>query len=163
MEKSRIKIFYADKVLETTDLQIETSVEDDGFKDNYNGWNYPRMKESWKIECYGLVSDISDEMKDVFGKTPMEISTSIIQAPGKMPRKMKKGYKTDPNQKTKWGQKANNYINRRTYHAQHATLEMVNNKLGIVECQLKFDKMKRGCDSVIFNGHSLRNMEFRTK
>lgn len=80
----------------------------------------PLSEKSWDIECNGLVSDnVADLLP------PMnDISLEITQQPGKMPRKMKKAYKSDHDHKTKWGRKVQNYLKRNTFLQEHAKMRI---------------------------------------
>ena len=78
--------------------------------------------------------------------TPREIAITIAEEPGKMPRKMKKAYRSTHQRETKWKRKAENYIKRKTYHAQHATIEITGNDWQTVSAEVRFDRLDRECD-----------------
>lgn len=116
------------------------SVKDD------DTWTPSHIERSWDIECSGLVAPDNDKLDNIFGKTPQEIAITIAEEPGKMPRKMKKAYRSTNRRETKWKRKADNYIKRKTYHAQHATIETTGNDGQTVSAEVRFDRLDRECD-----------------
>lgn len=109
-------------------------------------WRPTNIERSWNIKCSGLVAPDDDQLDSIFGKTPQEIAVTIAQEPVKMPRKMKKAYRSTHRRETKWKRKAENYIKRKTYHAQHATIEMTENNGHTVSGEVRFDRLDRVCD-----------------
>ena len=97
--------------------------------------------------CLVLITYVGyDKLDNIFGKTPSEIAITIAEEPGKMPRKMKKAYRSAHRRETKWKRKAENYIKRKTYHAQHATIEVTGNDGQTVSAEMRFDRLNRECD-----------------
>lgn len=145
-----IKIMVAGQVVGLSqDAQLTISEETDlgSVKDCCDGtWRPSRIERSWDIECSGLVAPDDDKLDNIFGKTPSEIEITIAEEPGKMPRKMKKAYRSTHRRETKWKRKADNYIKRKTYHAQHATIEVTGNDGQTVSGEVRFDRLNRECD-----------------
>ena len=71
---------------------------------------------------------------------------TIAEEPGKMPRKMKKAYRSTHRRETKWKRKVENYIKRKTYHARQATIEVTGNDGQTVSAEVRFDRLDRECD-----------------
>ena len=144
-----IKIMVAGQVVGLSqDTQLTISEETDlgSVKDCCDDtWRPSHIERSWDIECSGHVTP-DDKLDSIFGKTPSEIAITIAKEPGKMPRKMKKAYRSTHRRETKWKRKANNYIKRKTYHAQHATMEVTGNDGQTVSCEIRFDRLDRECD-----------------
>ena len=145
-----IKIMVAGQVVGLSqDAQLTISEETglgsakDCFDDT---WRPSRIERSWDIECSGMVAPDDDKLDNIFGKTPSEIAITIAEEPGKMPRKMKKAYRSTHRRETKWKRKADNYIKRKTYHAQHAAIETTGNDGQTVSAEVRFDRLDRECD-----------------
>jgi hypothetical protein len=117
-------------------------------------WRPSHIEKTWDIECSGLVAPDDDKLDNIFGKTPQEIAITFAQEPGKMPRKMKKAYRAAHQRETKWKRKAENYIKRKTYHAQHATIETTGNDGQTVSAEVRFDRLNRECD--MYGNQTLR-------
>ena len=145
-----IKIMVAGQVVGLSkDAQLTISEETDlGSAKDCCGdtWRPSHIERSWDIECSGLVAPDNDKLDNIFGKTPSEIAITIAEEPGKMPRKMKKAYRSTHRRETKWKRKADNYIKRKTYHAQHATIETTGNDGQTVSAEVRFDRLYRESD-----------------
>lgn len=145
-----IKIMVAGQVVDLskdTQLTISEEIDLGSVKDCCDDtWRPSHIERSWDIECSGHVTPDDDKLDSIFGKTPSEIAITIAEEPGKMPRKMKKAYRSTHRRETKWKRKAKNYIKRKTYHAQHATIEVTGNDGQTVSGVVKFDRLDRECD-----------------
>lgn len=147
----RFKIMVGGQIVGVSkDAQLTISEETDlgSTKDCCDDtWRPSHIERSWDIECSGLIDPNEDDQLDsIFGKTPQEIAVTIAQEPGKMPRKMKKAYRSTHRRETKWKRKADNYIKRKTYHAQHATIKVTGNNGQTVSGEVGFDRLDRVCD-----------------
>jgi hypothetical protein len=81
-------------------------------------WRTPVTEKSWDIECQAVVSGdaISNALKDMSGK----VDVTIERKPShRLPRKMKKAYRSDYRRNTKWIRKVRNYIMRNMCNAIH--------------------------------------------
>ena len=143
-----IKIMVAGQVIAVPqDVQITRNEELDLGKDCCDDtWRPSHIERSWDVECSGRIDIEDDKLDSIFGKTPQEIAVAISQEPGKMPRKMKKAHRSTNRRETKWKRKAENYIKRKTYHAQHATIEATGNDGQIVSAEVRFNRLDRVCD-----------------
>jgi hypothetical protein len=149
-ENAGIKIMVGGQVIgvsEGAQLIISENTDLGSVKDCCEDtWRPSHIERSWDVECSGLIAPIDYALDNIFGKTPSEIAISISEEPGKMPRKMKKAYRSTHRRDTKWKRKANNYIKRKTYHAQHATIEATGQDGEFVSAEVKFDRLERECD-----------------
>ena len=145
-----IKIMVAGQVVGLSqDAQLTISEETDlgSVKDCCDDtWRPSHIERSWDIECSGIVAPDDDKLYNIFGKTPSEIAITIAEEPGKMPRKMKKAYRSTNRRETKWKRKVDNYIKRKTYHAQHATIEMTGNNGQTISAEVRFYRLNCECD-----------------
>lgn len=145
-----IKIMVAGKVVglsEDAQLSISEETGLGSVKDCCDDtWRPSHIERSWDVECSGLIAPDDNKLDNIFGKTPSEIAITIAVEPGKMPRKMKKAYRSISRRETKWKRKADNYIRRKTYHAQHATIEVTGNNGQTVSGEVRFDRIYRECD-----------------
>ena len=145
-----IKIMVAGQVVGLSqDAQLTISEETDlgSVKDCCDDtWRPSHIERSWDIDCTGRTISDDDKLDNIFGKSPQEIAITIAEEPGKMPRKMKKAYRSTHRRETKWKRKADNYIKRKTYHAQHATIEITGNDGQTVSADLRIDRLNRECD-----------------
>lgn len=70
----------------------------------------------------------------------------LERKPGRMPRKMKKAYRSDYSRNTKWVRRANNYIKRRLFLALHDVEIFVTNEQrdrlsDMLSVEMKFHKI----------------------
>ena len=155
---SPVKLMIGGQIVEAKCGQLTFADEDDGCTKDDSGFRVGGFNKSWDIECNGLVHEVSDELNDLFGKSPQDIQVAIERKPGKMPRKMKKAYRSDYSRNTKWVRKANNYIKRNIWRAQHAEMVITKEDFSTLSATLKFDKLERGCDSVRVSGHRMQDV-----
>ena len=109
-------------------------------------WRPSHIERSWDVECSGHIAPDNNKLDNIFGKTPSDIAITIAEELGKMPRKMKKAYRSTYRRKTKWKRKAENYIKRKTYHAHHATIETTGNDGKTISAEVRFYRLDRECD-----------------
>ena len=153
---SPVKLMIGGQMVEAKCGQLTFAEEDVSTKDD--GFRVGSFNKSCDIECNGLVHEVSDELNDLFDKSPQDIQVAIERKPGKMPRKMKKAYRSDYSRNTKWVRKANNYIKRNIWRAQHAEMVITKEDFSTLSATLKFDKLERGCDSVMVSGHRMQDV-----
>ena len=137
-ESGPIKLIIGGEVVEANVGKLTFAEDPDLKGDTGDEWK-PLSEKQWDIECNGLVSaDLTDLLP------PMEDITLEIRSDlGKMPRKMKKALKTDPRRKTKWGRKVQNHINRNTYRAEHAKMEINDTDRNTVSGTISFDHIEK--------------------
>lgn len=159
MAASSVKILVGGQpVAMAPTAQLTISEENDSTKDGDGHYFVGGLHKSWDISCEGLVHDVSPDVDALLKCVSMDdLAVTIYSTLGKMPRKMKKAHKTDPLRRTKWGRKFQNYIDRRTWHAQHAEMVVTESGKETLSAQLKFDKMERVSDMVNVSGFDLKD------
>jgi len=115
----KISIMVGGKVVGMMENAQLTYADDDELstKEFSDPWRTPPPK-SWDIECQAVVSGdaISNALKDMSGK----VDVTIERKPShRLPRKMKKAYRSDYRRNTKWIRKVRNYIMRNMRNAIH--------------------------------------------
>ena len=117
----KISIMVGGKVVGMMESAQLTYAEDDepSTKESSDPWRTPSTQHSWDIECQAVVSGdaISNVLKDMSNKVDVTITTKQPQR--RLPRKMKKAYRSDYPRNTKWLRKVRNYIYRNMRNALH--------------------------------------------
>ena len=117
----KISIMVGGKVVGMMKSAQLTYAEDDepSTKEFSDPWRTPSAEHSWDIECQAVVSGdaISNVLKDMSDKVDVTITTKQPQR--RLPRKMKKAYRSDYPRNTKWLRKVRNYIQRNMRNALH--------------------------------------------
>ena len=116
-----ISIMVGGKVVGMMESAQLTYAEDDepSTKELSDPWRTPSAQHSWDIECQAVVSGdaISNVLKDMSDKVDVTITTKQPQR--RLPRKMKKAYRSDYPRNTKWLRKVRAYIQRNMRNALH--------------------------------------------
>jgi hypothetical protein len=117
----KISIMVGGKVVGKMKSAQLTYAEDDepSTKELSDPWRTPSAQHSWDIECQAVVSGdaISNALKNMSNKVDVTITTQ--QSQRRLPRKMKKAYRSDYPRNTKWLRKVKNYIQRNMRNALH--------------------------------------------
>ena len=117
----KISIMVGGKVVGMMKSAQLTYADDDepSTKESSDPWRTPSAQHSWDIECQAVVSGdaISNVLKDMSDKVDVTITTKQPQR--RLPRKMKKAYRSDYPRNTKWLRKVRNYIQRNMREALH--------------------------------------------
>lgn len=158
------KVFVGGQVLDCRRAEFSVSEESNDCTKESDGWSNLPLNQSWEIKADPINIGAVNQLEDLLGKTSNEVVAMIIKKPGKMPRKMKKAYRTCSRRNTKWARKAANYLRRYIYYVQHAELVVTDEMFGSMSAVLKFDKIEDGGDSVVISGKSMRDvlMKFKT-
>ena len=116
----KISIMVGGKVVGTLPSGQLTYAEDDepSTKDFSDPWRTPSAEHSWDIECKAVVSGdaIINVLKDM---SKVDVTITTKQSQRRLPRKMKKAYRSDYPRNTKWLRKLRNYIQRNMRNALH--------------------------------------------
>lgn len=116
----KISIMVGGKVVGTMPSAQLTYAEDDepSTKEFSDPWRTPSAEHSWDIECQAVVSGdaISSVLKDM---SKVDVTITTQQPQRRLPRKMKKAYRSDYPRNTKWLRKVRNYIQRNMRNALH--------------------------------------------
>ena len=117
----KISIMVGGKMVGTMESAQLTYAEDDepSTKEFSDHWRTPSAEHSWNIECQAVVSGdaISNALKKMSNRVDVTITTQQPQR--RLPRKMKKAYRSDYPRNTKWLRKVRNYIYRNMRNALH--------------------------------------------
>ena len=117
----KISIMVGGKVVGMMKSAQLTYAEDDepSTKESSDPWRTPSAQHSWDIECQARVSfgAIINEFNGKSDKVDVIITTKQPQR--RLPRKMKKAYRSDYPRNTKWLRKVRNYIQRNMREALH--------------------------------------------
>ena len=117
----KISIMVGGKVVGMMKSAQLTYAEDDepSTKETSDPWRTPSAQHSWNIECQARVSfgAIINELNGKSDKVDVIITTKQPQR--RLPRKMKKAYRSDYPRNTKWLRKVRNYIQRNMRNALH--------------------------------------------
>ena len=117
----KISIMVGGKVVGMMKSAQLTYADDDepSTKESSDPWRTPSAQHSWDIECQAVVSGdaINNVLKDMSDKVDVTITTKQPQR--RLPRKMKKAYRSDYPRNTKWLRKVRNYIQRNMRNALH--------------------------------------------
>ena len=117
----KISIIVGGKMVGMMESAQLTYAEDDepSTKEFSDPWRTPSTQHSWDIECQAVVSGdaISNSLKNMSDKVDVIITTQQPQR--RLPRKMKKAYRSDYPRNTKWLRKVRNYIQRNIRNVLH--------------------------------------------
>ena len=117
----KISIMVGGKVVGMMKSVQLTYADDDepSTKESSDPWRTPSAQHSWDIECQARVSfgAIINELNGKSDKVDVIITTKQPQR--RLPRKMKKAYRSDYPRNTKWLRKVRNYIQRNMREALH--------------------------------------------
>ena len=134
------KLMIGGQVVECSDLQLNISADNISEPSKWQPF-----EKTWNIECGGLVAPMGEDIDSIFDN---DIDLVISSYPGKLPRKMKKAFRSDwMHLDTKWKRKVFNYMRRNTYRANNAEIEITKQDMAEIEAQIKFVKMERECDT----------------
>ena len=87
--------------------------------------------KSWKTTGSTTVNVSRGVLHDMFnGKYDVVIGTKPLR---RLPRKMKKAYRSDYPRNTKWLRKVHNYIKRNLFHIRDAEIQATINEHGLLE------------------------------
>lgn len=139
-----IKLMIGGQVVECSNLQLH--IRADNIRDSdFESSKWQPIEKTWDIECRGLVAPMGEGLDNIFGN---DIDLVISSYPGKLPRKMKKAFRSDwKHLDTKWKRKVFDYMRRNTYRANNAEVVVTKQDLATIEAQIKFAKMERECDT----------------
>ena len=136
----KISIMVGGKVVGTMPSgQLTYEDDEPSTKEFSDPWRTPSAEHSWEIECQDVVSGdaISNVLKNMSGKVDITITT---QQPRRLPRKMKKAYRSDYSRNTKYVRKVRNYIYRNmrnTRHIHNAEIVMTQEQQGRLSATIR--------------------------
>ena len=130
-----IRIMDGDKPIGfVKEWTMTCSIEDDGSTKDSGAWERP-MRHSYEITGEAVVSEVGDSIRELLEDAPRKVDVEIRREMGKMPRKMKKAYRTGSRYRrdTKWKRKAKAYERRFVYRLPDAEIVVTREQMGVIE------------------------------
>lgn len=127
-----------------------SSIEDDGSTKDSGAWERP-MRHSYEITGEVVVSEVGDTIRNLMEDIPSKVDVEIRREMDKMPRKMKKAYRTGSRYRrdTKWKRKAKVYARRFVYRLPDAEIVMPRDQMGAIEATIKGGSLQHNPDAVV--------------
>ncbi len=134
-----VKIMVGDKPVGLAkEGTLTCSVEDDYSTKDCGGWQN-LMRHSYEITGKDVVANVGDPIRELLNDMPSKVDVEIRREMGKMPRKMKKAYRTGSRYRrdTKWKRKAKAYERRFIYRLPNAEMVVTREQFGVLEATIK--------------------------
>ena len=121
----KISIMVGGKVVGMATSKQLTISEDDGCtKECQDQWGTPGIKKSLEISGSAFIQEPGKVLRDLMGEND-RFEVTIEKNPQKLPRKMKKAYRSDYRRNTKWLCKVRSYITRHMrYHLHDVKIDI---------------------------------------
>jgi hypothetical protein len=139
-----IKIMVGDKPVGIAkEGMLTCSIENDGSTKDGVGWRTP-MHHSYEITGKAVVTNVGDPIRELLNDMPSKVDVEIRREMGKMPRKMKKAYRTGSRYRrdTKWKRKAKAYERRFIYRLPNAEMVVTREQFGVLEATIKGSELQ---------------------
>lgn len=139
-----VKIMVGDKPVGFAKVGTLTcQVEDDGSTKDSGGWQNP-MRHSYEITGKAVVTNVGEPIRELLNDMPSKVDVEIRREMGKMPRKMKKAYRTGSRYRrdTKWKRKAKAYERRFIYRLPNAEMVVTREQFGVLEATIKGSELQ---------------------
>jgi hypothetical protein len=139
-----VKIMVGDKSVGFAKVGTLTcQMEDDGSTKDSGGWQNP-MRHSYEITGKAVVTNVGDPIRELLNDMPSKVDVEIRREMGKMPRKMKKAYRTGSRYRrdTKWKRKAKTYERRFIYRLPNAEMVVTREQFGVLEATIKGSELQ---------------------
>ena len=146
-----IRIMAGDKPVGFAKEGVMTcSIEDDGSTKDSGAWERP-MRHSYEITGKAVVNEVGDTIRELLEDVPRKVDVEIRREMGKMPRKMKKAYRTGScyRRDTKWKRKAKAYERRFVYRLPDAEIVVTRQQMGVLEATIRGSSLQHGSDAVV--------------
>ena len=145
-----VKIMVGDKPAGVAKEGMLTySVDDDDSTKDGGAWERP-MRHSYKTTGEAVVVNVGDPVRELLKDMPRKVDVEIRREIGKMPRKMKKAYRTGSrySRDTKWKRKAKAYARRFIYRMPDAEMVVTREQMGVLEATIKGSSLQYNPDAV---------------
>ena len=115
--------------------------EDDGVTKDGGAWENP-IRHTYEVKCEGVVRDTL--VRELLNGTPSKVDVEIRCEMGKMPRKMKKAYRTGSRYRrdTKWKRKAKAYERRFIYRLPNAEMVVTRKQREMLEAIIRGSELQ---------------------
>lgn len=122
---------------------LTCQVEDDGATKDSGVWEYP-MRHTYEITGKVVVTNVGDPIRELLNDMPSKVDVEIRRKRGKMPRKIKKAYRTGSRYRrdTKWKRKAKAYERRYIYRLPNAEMVVTRKQMGVLEATIKGSELQ---------------------
>ena len=139
-----IRIMVGDKPVGfAKEGMLTCSIEDDGSTKDGGAWRNP-MRHTYEITGKSVVTNVGTPTRELLKDMPSKVDVEIRREIGKMPRKMKKAYRTGSRYRrdTKWKRKAKAYERRFIYRLPNAEMVVTREQFGVLEATIKGSKLQ---------------------
>lgn len=139
-----VKIMVGDKPVGFAKGGMLTyQVEDDDSTKDSGLWQNP-MRHTYEITGKAVVTNVGDPIRELLNDMPSKVDVEIRREMGKMPRKMKKAYRTGSRYRrdTKWKRKAKAYERRFIYRLPNAEMVVTREQFGVLEATIKGSELR---------------------
>jgi len=157
---SGIRIMYGDKPVGfAKEGMLTYNTEDDGSTKDGGAWERS-MHHSYEITGEAVVSEVGGSIRELLEGAPRKVDVEIRREMGKMPRKMKKAYRTGSRYRrdTKWKRKAKTYERRFVYRLPDAEIVVTCEQMGVLEATIKAASLQHNPDAVAcISGKDIEN------
>lgn len=154
INKDKFAILIGGKVLSCKSTELTLSAEE-STKEYSTDWATPISPKSYKLSASALIRSPGGIVRDMLNVMSGRYDVTIQKETGKLPRKMKKAYRSDYPRNTKWVRKVANYIRRNIYHARNAELIVTPEYRDKLTAIIKDVNFERGDCSAVINGGKL--------
>lgn len=158
INKDKFAILLGGKVLSCKSAELTLKAEEASTKEFSTDWATPISPKEYELSANVLIKEpggiVSDLLNDMSGRFDVTIQKKLER----MPRKMKKAYRSDNPRNTKWVRKVANYIRRNIYHARNAELIVTSECRDKLTAIIKADKIECGDCSAVIDGGQLRDV-----
>lgn len=145
-----LKIMVGDKPVGFAEGGMLTCQVEDDASTKDSGWLEHTMHHSYEVTGKAVVPYMSDPIRELLDM-PSKVDVEIRREMGKMPRKMKKAYRTGSRYRrdTKQKRKAKAYESRYIYRLPNAEMVVTHVRFGALEATIKGSELQYNPDAHI--------------
>lgn len=162
INKGNFTIRIGDKVLPCKVAKLTLSEDEASTKEFSTDWATPISPKSYELSTSAFIKKPGGIVRDMLNDMSGRIDVTIQNELKRMPRKMKKGYRSftfsDSHRDTKWKRKAINYVRRNRYHMRNAEVVVTPEYRDKLTAIIKADKIECGDCSAVIDGGQLRDV-----
>ena len=139
-----VKLMFGDKPIGFAKSGMLTyQEEDDGATKDGGAWENP-IRHTYEITGKTVVTNVGDPIHELLNGTPNKVDVEIRRKLGKMPRKMKKAYRTGSRYRrdTKWKRKAKVYERRFIYRLPNAEMIVTRKQREMLEAVIRGSELQ---------------------
>lgn len=139
-----VKLMFGDKPVGFAKSGMLTyQEEDDGATKDGGAWENP-IRHTYEITGETVVTNVGDPIRELLNGTPSKVDVEIRRELGKMPRKMKKAYRTGSRYRrdTKWKRKVKAYERRFIYRLPNAEMVVTRKQREMLEAIIRGSELQ---------------------